>query len=395
VAEDDEYTLADAAAAATRMLKHKVSDAEIKDLLPEHYQDDAFAIARLRNKASDRFEDPWKLWFTEQGLRYATPDRVARARAQRLEGFGDVAVDPACGVGIQLAFLARTFEQAVGIERDEETAELAERNLQALGAEAEAEVVVADALDPGARDRVPDPDVVVCDPARDPEAERRTLDDLSPDLGKIHARYAEDAQAWCYELPPMIDPDRVREAFKAELAYTSLNGDLNRLAIYGGQAREADRSALTLPAGERIDDREPTSELVSVEEPEEILHRVDRTIVRAQLLPQLAHRANADGLLSEEHPRRYLLTSARPAATAFTNDFQVLDTHTWNLMGLREKLKRLDAGHVTLRAGIDPDRYWDVRNALEEGLEGSVSVQLFRVGDQGIIVRPVDQQAGN
>jgi hypothetical protein len=89
------------------------------------------------------------------------------------------------------------------------------------------------------------------------------------------------------------------------------------------------------------------------------------------------------------------LTSDRPAATAFTNDFQVLDTHTWNLMGLREKLKRLDAGHVTLRAGIDPDRYWDVRNALEEGLEGSVSVQLFRVGDQGIIVRPVDQQAGN
>jgi hypothetical protein len=65
-------------------------------------------------------------------------------------------------------------------------------------------------------------------------------------------------------------------------------------------------------------------------------------------------------------------------------------------MGLREKLKRLDAGSVTLRAGVDPDRYWDIRNALEEGLEGSRQLQLFRAHGDGIIVEPLaDQQAGN
>jgi hypothetical protein len=387
--EDDDYTLADAAAAATRMLKHKVSDAEIKDLLPEHYQDDAFEIARLRNQASERFEDPWELWFDDQGLRYATPDVVARARADRLADHGDVAIDPACGVGIQLAFLARRFEEAAGVELDPDRAELAHRNLAAL--DADAEILVADALDPDTRAPLPDPDVVVCDPARDPEAERRTMDGLSPDLREIHETYTADASAWCYELPPMIERDRVREVVDGELEYTSLNGDLNRLALYGGEAEAARRSALTLPSGERVDTDDEAREPEPVEEPDEYLHRVDRTIVQADLLAQLAHRADAGDLLSAEHPRRHLLTSPAPADTAFTNDFRVLDRHAWNLMGLREKLKRLDAGHVTLRAGVDPERYWDVRNALEEGLDGPRSVQLFRVEDQGIIVEPVDE----
>lgn len=390
--DEDDYTVADAAQAATRMLRHKVSDAEIKDLLPEHFQEEAFRLARLRKQASERFEDPWELWFDEQGLRYATPDVVARHRAKRLGAHGDVAVDPACGVGIQLAFLAREVDRATGAELDPDTAEFARRNLAAL--EAEATVVVGDSLETGTRAQLPDPEILVCDPARDPEAEERTLDGLSPDLRAIHDAYAARARAWCYELPPMIDPERVRSAFEGELAYTSLNGDLNRLALYGGQAAEVPRSAVTLPTGERITSEDTNADLEPVDEPGEVLHLVDRTIVQAELLARLAHRARAPHILSREHPRRHLLTSGDRARTAFTEDYRVLDRHTWNLMGLREKLKRLDVGHVTLRASIEPERYWDVRNALEEGLEGPRRVQLFRVGDEGIIVEPLDAHDG-
>ncbi len=388
---EDDYTLADAAAAATRMLKHGVSDAEIKDLLPEHYREDAFELARLRKRASERFEDPWDLWFDEQGLRYATPDVVAKARASRLAAFGSVAVDPACGVGIQLGFMAGTFEQAAGAEIDPETIALARRNLQALGVKAQ--IVQGDCLEADTQAQLPAPDVLICDPAREAEADERTLEGLAPDLREVHKAYADTAAAWCYELPPMIDPELLSEHFTGELEYTSLNLDLNRLALYGGEAQQANRSALALPSGERLDDRDPSMTIEHVEEPGAIIHRADRTVVQADLLGQLAHRLGTSRLLSDEHPRRFLFTSEQASSTAFTEDYRVLDTHTWNLMGLREKLKRLGAGHVTLRTSIDPDRYWNVRNALEEGLEGDRRVQLFRREDTGIIVEPIETES--
>lgn len=385
--DEDDYTLADAAAAATRMLRHKIPGAEIKDLLPDALQEDAWRIARLRKDASERFEDPWELFFDEEGLRYATPDTVARARAERLAEHGTTAVDVACGVGIQLAYLADVFDHVVGIERDPDKAALAEKNLEVLGQDAE--IIVEDALDPAVRERVGDVDVVVCDPARPPDAEERSFEGLSPDIREVHEMWSSTAQATCYELPPMMPPKRVHPVLPGECEYTSLKGDLNRLAVYGGKAHATDASALALPDGERLTDQDPERSVTRVEAADRILHKVDRAVLAAGLLGQLADRADARRLLTDEHPRRTLLTSPEPAQTAFTTDFEVLDQHAWNLLGLHEKLKRLGAGKVTLRASIDPDRYWGVRNALEKGLDGELEVHLFRVGDTGLITQPV------
>ncbi len=358
----------------------------LRSELSNAHTDQAYELARLRKKASERFEDPWELWFDEQGLRYATPDTVARARAQRLSPMGERVVDVACGVGIQLAFLAQAFDEAVGIERDPDKAALAERNLAALGVEAE--IIVADALDPSIVDDVGDVDVVVCDPARQPEADRRVFDDLSPDIRKVHAQWGENAHAWCYELPPMMPPERVHEVLEGECEYTSLNGELNRLAVYGGELDHAQASALALPAGERLTDDDPSQEVADLEEPSSHLYLVDRAVLQAGLLEQLTARTGALGLVSESHPRRTLLTGDGPSGSALAEDFEVLAKHAWNLLGLNEKLRRLEAGKVTLRASIDPEEYWDVRNALEDGLEGERHVHLFRHGELGIIAEP-------
>ncbi len=387
VAEDD-YTVTDAAAAATRMLRHRVPDAEIKDILPEPMREEAWRLARLRKKASERFEDPWDLFFDETGLRYATPDTVARARAERLAEHGDTAVDVACGVGIQLAFLAQRFDRAVGVELDPDKAALAERNLEAYGVDAE--VLVADALDAAVRESVGDVDVVVCDPARAPKADERDFEGLSPDIREVHEAWGDTATATCYELPPMMGPEKVHPVLPGECEYTSLAGDLNRLAVYGGTARETDEAALALPDGERLTDDDPAGDVDRVDAPGAYLLKVDRAVLAAGLLEQLAHRADATGLLTDAHPRRTLLAAPAPAQTAFTEAYEVLATHDWNLLGLHEKLKRLDAGSVTLRTSIDPDRYWDVRNALEDGLEGDRHVHLFRVDDIGVLTQPVE-----
>lgn len=387
MANDEPYTWMDAADAATRMLRNDVPDAEIKELLPDEMQEDAWELARLRLKASERFEDPWSLFFDSDGLRYATPDTVAKARAQRMAKHGDTVIDVACGVGIQLAHLAQRFDEAIGIELDPDKVHLAQRNLEAL--DADAKIIQGDALDPELIEDLGPMDVVMCDPARAPTADERDFEGLSPDIRTVHDAWGEHANAVCYELPPMMTPKRVHPVLQGETEYTSLDHELNRLAVYGGNAKQAQEAALSLPQGERITDHDPATEPTHVDHPGRILHVVDRAVLQANLLDRLIHRTNAHGILTDENPRRTLLTSDDETSTAFTRDHEILDQHDWNLLGLHEKLKRLDAGKVTLRAPIDPDRYWDVRNALEDGLTGDEHVHLFRVHDQGIITQPL------
>lgn len=391
----DDYTVEMGAKAATRMVKNAVPRDEIVALLREELSkkeaEEAYEVARLRNKATDRFQDPLDLWFDEAGLRYATPDTVARARAQRLAEHGDTAVDLACGAGIQLVFLAEAFDQACGIEIDPGRAELARRNLTTR--DLEAEVIIGDCLDPGLREEIGPTDVLVCDPARDARADERILDDLAPDPRKVLDRWQEGAQAWCIELPPMMPPERVAKDLDGELEYTSLNRDLNRLAVYGGQAAEVERSALVLPEGERLTDQDEGAAPETVDAPGEYAFLVDRTALQADLLPQLVARAGATGLLLDDHPRRHLLTGDQPSGTTFCTDHRVLATEAWNLELLRGRLERLEAGKVTLRASIDPDDYWTVRNALEKDLDGDRHVHLFNLGSDGMIVETLDEES--
>ncbi len=391
----DDYTVEMGAKAATRMVKNAIPRDEIVSLLREELSkkeaEQADEVARLRNKATDRFEDPFDLWFDEAGLRYATPDTVARARAQRLAEHGDTAVDLACGAGVQLVFLAEAFDEVCGIEIDGGRAKLARRNLAARGVEAE--VIVGDCLDPRLREEVGPVDVLVCDPARDARADERILDDLAPDPRKVLEGWQEGAHAWCIELPPMMPPERVAKDLDGELEYTSLNRDLNRLAVYGGQAAEVERSALVLPEGQRLTDQDEAVTPETVDAPGEYAFLVDRTVLQADLLPQLVARAGASELLLDDHPRRHLLTGDQPSGTAFCTDYRVLATEAWNLELLRGRLERLDAGKVTLRASIDPDDYWTVRNALEKDLDGDRHVHLFNLGSDGMIVEALDEES--
>ncbi|MDX1611251.1 MAG: hypothetical protein R3185_02695, partial [Candidatus Thermoplasmatota archaeon] len=147
---------------------------------------------------------------------------------------------------------------------------------------------------------------------------------------------------------------------------------------------------ITLPTRERITCEDESKDLEKLTTPGAYLHLVDRTVLQADLMGQLAVRAGAEGLLSDEHPRRTLLTGPEPSGTAFCEDYEVLSMEGWNLQLLRGRLERLDVGKVTLRASIDPADYWTVRNALEEGLEGERHVHLFNLEDQGLIAEPLN-----
>lgn len=124
------------------------------------------------------------------------PDRVKESLFSMLRGNteGAQVLDCFAGTGaVGLEALSRGAERAVFVEKDRRAADLLERNIAALGAEEECEVVRADALGPAALTRCPRPvDLVffdppyplVLDPERWPHVRRqvsRLVELLSPD----------------------------------------------------------------------------------------------------------------------------------------------------------------------------------------------------------------------
>jgi 16S rRNA (guanine(966)-N(2))-methyltransferase RsmD len=88
------------------------------------------------------------------------PDRVKESLFGLLRGHteGAAVFDAFAGTGaIGLEALSRGAERCVFVERDRKIVEILKRNVEALGVEERAEVVVGDALGPGALARCPRP----------------------------------------------------------------------------------------------------------------------------------------------------------------------------------------------------------------------------------------------
>ncbi len=56
-----------------------------------------------------------------------------------------------------------------------------------------------------------------------------------------------------------------------------------------------------------------------------------------------------------------------------------------DIHAIKEILKSENAGKVVLRFDIEPDRYWDVRKSLEEGLSGSRTLHVFGFGKEIVV----------
>ena len=50
-------------------------------------------------------------------------------------------------------------------------------------------------------------------------------------------------------------------------------------------------------------------------------------------------------------------------------------------------LRKVDAGSVTLRYGVDPKDYWKIRRSIETQLDGARKVSLFKGKDHLVLER--------
>jgi precorrin-6B methylase 2 len=323
-----------------------------------------------------------KMSSDKDGLRFATPEPVAKYRAARLTCC--TIADISCGIGGQTIYFAQRCKHVYAVEIDPLKLEYAKQNCAKHGL-TNITFICGDALDPAVIAQIPKVDIVFSDPARPPEEEVRQVDSLRPGIPTVMEAYAEKTQNFAFEAPPQMPPERID--FDCEKEYISLNGQLNRLTLYFGRIKRYNRIAVSLPEGNAmIDAPVELPPMVETDKPMLFMFEPDLAVIAAGLLNELVDdmiKATVGHVrVMKIDKKRTLLTADLLTVNPMNkNHFIALRTMPFETENdyaeINAFLKRSNVGKVTLRGSIDPKDYWGIRNQLEAGLDGAKKVHLF------------------
>ena len=163
-------------------------------------------IQSTRSRSIEKYPDGDRLFFTSEGLRWATPRSAADHCARRLASANSA--DVTCGQGGQAISLSRTCDRVIAIEKDPLNVYIACLNFRELGLD-NIELIQGDCLDPDMVRRVGEGSPVFSDPARPSGSTERTLGELVPDPREVIRSYEGRACGFCFEVPPYLSRDRI------------------------------------------------------------------------------------------------------------------------------------------------------------------------------------------
>ncbi|GAB6135169.1 methyltransferase domain-containing protein [Thermococcus prieurii] len=340
-------------------------------------------IARARIRAKDKFSRD-DLWMDLEGLRYATHEVVAKYRAERLKELGVRSIaDVSCGIGIQLIFYAMNVEKAYGIDIDPLKIEFARRNAERYGV-TNVDFINADSLAPETVEKI-DAEVIFSDPARPPEMPERRLEDLLPSPLAIYNAYKAKTDAFIFDLPPQMRRERV--PWKGEFEYIDLHGHLNRLTFYTEPLARAERSAVILPAGVRLESDPNLEDIVEwTETPCQYIYEIPQAVDYADLLNELFHRLDGNAKMLLREKRRVLATGDEPIKSPYLKrTYSVVAVLPFHPVRINDLLKREGFGRATLKMSVPQGEYWRIRRKIEAGLKGERRAFVFKVGEKAVV----------
>jgi SAM-dependent methyltransferase len=333
-----------------------------------------------RDKRTIKFTKP--IFSNKEGLQLSTPEIVASYIAKRLKT--DIIADLGCGIGGQVIFFAKECKKVYAVERDPEKLEYAKKNCELYNVR-NVEFILGDVLSESIRKKVSDANIIFSDPARPLAEKERTLENLEPPITEIIKLYSGITQELAFHAPPQMPPSRI--IFDCEREYLSLNGQLNRLTLYFGALKRCDRSAVVLPGEAQL--CSSGAPAIKTGDLREYVHEPELSVVKAELLNELAQTSSEAGggiFFYNGDERRTLLTSSELVSSPFFKDtYRVLGKTGKDVRAIKEILRSEKAGKVVLRFDIEPERYWDVRKKLEEGLRGEKTLHVFGFGDEMVV----------
>jgi hypothetical protein len=125
----------------------------------------------------------------------------------------------------------------------------------------------------------------------------------------------------------------------------------------------------------------------------EYVYEPEPSVSKAGLLNELARKITERGneiFYYKGDERRILLTSSTLTESPFFKDrYKVLAKIKKDILELKEILRSEKAKNVVLRFDIEPEKYWEMRKTLEEGLKGSRTLHVFRFGDDVLVCEKI------
>jgi len=161
---------------------------------------------RLRHKVPSWASADELLYPKRLSIEQASGEEAARYKeqiAKRLLPSGSTMADLTGGFGVDFSFMARRFDRATYVERDEELCMLARHNFSLLGISAN--IVCSDGVE--YLKNMQSVDLIFIDPARRDSAGRKTvgISDCEPDITAMLPLLREKSKYTLVKLSPMLD----------------------------------------------------------------------------------------------------------------------------------------------------------------------------------------------
>ena len=328
-------------------------------------------IARSRVQTRGKFSRSNRLWLDNYTARYSTPESVARYRAQRISG--ETILDIGSGGGMQAIFFSES-NTVKGLEKD---------RIRYLESQINAEVYGAKNLEfinsewPSLKNNNSNLQdaLIFSDPLRESGSKERELKDLIPSPADIIRNYSGITGKFAFDIPPQIRREKL--GIDAETEYISVNGSLNRLTLYCGPLKNAESSAVILPAGIKISGRYEPPDFQHAEKVLEFIELPDPSLIYAGLVNQVKKLGDFSFLGGDK--RRIVLTSSVNPEEPFPGKIY-RNLAVCQLDEIQEKLVEIGAGKIYPRFEIQPEEYYAMKNRFEAVTSGEREIFIFRVG---------------
>lgn len=302
----------------------------------------------LRKKAQTKFSRADSMYFTRAGLEMASGEIVSRYRARRFANFERLA-DLCCGIGgdtIGLSSISNP-QSLISIDLDPLHLELAKLNLAAYNARAT--FIEADLT----KDPPPQADAYFFDPSRRAAHKRLfSVKDYQPPLALIESLPSKSVAV---KISPGVKMGEI-DHYDCEVEFISVEGELKEAVLWFGDFKAARRRATLLRANESplhlVEDISPISLVssVSLSPPLSFLYEPDPSVLRAGLVTTLARQIDAQQIDADIS----YLTSARKTATPWARVFLIEAAMPFSQKRLREKLRSMNVGRVTIKKRGSP-----------------------------------------
>ena len=367
---------ADPVAQVTR-LRRSFSPAETSALL---------TLARLRERASRKFPQAHRLFFTPEALEQATAHPVALHRAQEIHRRsppGPV-LELGCGIGGDTLALAR-FRPVIAYERDPVRLALAQANVQALGLADRVTFRQADWVAELAAGRLPPAAAAFGDPSRRRAGRRLfSLHRMEPPLEPFLA-LAEQLPLLAIKVAPGVQDQELPSQCGVE--FVGHQGACKEAVLWFGQGMDGGprrwASVHTEEGWRRIlgdgDGEPPLGEL----SPSMVLHEPHPAVIRAGAFRELCRRLEAHLF----DPQIAYLISPVVRRDPLVHSFRIQEVHAFSLKRLNRRIQALGLGLLELKkrgSALEPE---SLRPRLKPVLGGRPGVIFFtRQGDRRLML---------